>query len=135
MIIFGITIILIICVIAFFIMLGIFHRMPDMAIPALVLAICFATISGCIWAVAQEDRDAIITDYEWLTNYQSVVEYTDNEYVRYDYYQRVQEYNDTYENYMKNSNSIWVAFFYKDLPEEVQYFEFYLNQGGNDYYG
>ena len=135
MIIFGITIILIICVIAFFIMLGIFHRMPDMAIPALVLAICFATISGCIWAVAQEDRDAIITDYEWLTNYQSVVEYSDNEYVRYDYYQRVEEYNDAYENYMKSSNSIWVAFFYKDLPEEVQYFEFYLNQGGNDYYG
>ena len=60
MIVFGITIILIICVVACFIMLGIFHRMPDMAISALVLAILFTTISGCIWVVAQEERDAII---------------------------------------------------------------------------
>lgn len=55
-------------------------------------------IFGIGRACTNSDTNRAIAQYKDLTLYYNTVNYSSNEYVRYDYYNKVQEYNATYQN-------------------------------------
>ena len=91
--------------------------------------------SGIIFGGANAEINHMRAEYDKLTLYQTVVEQTDNEYVRFDFYQSVTEYNTRYENVVDKAQSIWLGVLYpKNWAEQIAPIEFHLN-GGCDYVG
>lgn len=51
--------------------------------------------------------------YKMLSTYQKAVDNCANEYIRFDFYERCNEYNKLYDRYTHLSNSSWVGAFYE----------------------
>lgn len=97
----------------------------------IILLIIFLGM-GCCNAIcaAQADnyRQELQETYNQLTLYQDMVSYCSNEYVRFDFYIRVQEYNERYERYNKLSENAWVDVWYKtDKISNLSTIDFVLN--------
>jgi hypothetical protein len=91
-------------------------------ISALFAVIVFANSSGV--------ADNLVAEYEELSLYSEVVEVSDNEYIRFDFNDRVKAYNNRISRYKKNSENIFLESFYKieDL-ENAKEIEFKLRTG------
>ena len=88
--------------------------------------------TGIIIGGANAEINHMRAEHDKLTLYQTVVEQTDNEYVRFDFYQRVTEYNTKYENEVDRAQSIWIGALYpKNWAEQIAPIEFHLNGGYN----
>jgi hypothetical protein len=80
--------------------------------------------------VCDNDINDLKAESEHINLYYNTVLYTDNEYVRFDFYQRVQDYNDSYAELQEKSKSIWIGAFYpKGWDTEILPIEFLLNVG------
>ena len=99
-----------------------FFGIAAAAISVILAVIVFANSSG----VAAN----LITEYEELSLYSEVVEVSDNEYIRFDFNKRVENYNARIKRYKKNSKNIFLESFYKieDL-ENAKEIEFELRTG------
>lgn len=91
-------------------------------ISALLAVIAFASSSGV--------ADSLVAEYEELNLYSEVVEMSDNEYIRFDFNNRVETYNAQIRQYKKNSEDIFLESFYKieDL-KNAREIEFELRTG------
>lgn len=91
-------------------------------ISALFAVIVFASSSGV--------ADNLVAEYEELSLYSEVVETSDNEYIRFDFNDRVKAYNKRISHYKKNSENIFLESFYKmeDL-ENAKEIKFELRTG------
>lgn len=99
---------------------------------AAVLAIALGTVSIVAGAVCSNDISSLKAESEYINLYYNTVLYTDNEYVRFDFYQRVQDYNASYTELQEKSQSIWIGAFYpRDWDTEILPIEFWLNSGAN----
>lgn len=99
---------------------------------AAVLAIALGTVSIVAGAVCNNDISSLKAESEYINLYYNTVLYTDNEYVRFDFYQRVQDYNSSYAELQEKSQSIWIGAFYpRDWDTEILPIEFWLNSGAN----
>ena len=99
---------------------------------AAVLAIALGTVSIVAGAVCNNDISSLRAESEYINLYYNTVLYTDNEYVRFDFYQRVQDYNSSYAELQEKSQSIWIGAFYpRDWDTEILPIEFWLNSGAN----
>lgn len=68
---------------------------------------------------------------EQLILYQSVVAACDNEYVRYDFYTKINAFNQDYAKLVNEQNNFWLSYFYEDnLLEDLNPIQFELH-GGN----
>lgn len=100
----------------------------------ILVAAAFALVLGTVSVIAGAVCDNGISDLkaesEHINLYYNTVLYTDNEYVRFDFYQRVQDYNDSYAELQEKSKSIWIGAFYpKGWDTEILPIEFLLNVG------
>lgn len=92
------------------------------AISVVLAVVIFAGSSGV--------ADSLVAEYEELSLYSEVVEMSDNEYIRFDFNDRVESYNKRISRYKKNSENIFLESFYKieDLKNAKE-IEFELRTG------
>ena len=87
-------------------------------------------------AVSSNDVEGLRAEAAEIELYYNTINYSTNEYVRFDFYQRVQNYNEWYKEVQEQSESIWIGAFYpKGWQDEIAPIEFYLNDGAQDYVG
>ena len=96
-------------------------------IAAAIISTLFAVI---IFASSSGVADSLVAEYEELNLYSEVVEISDNEYIRFDFNDRVKTYNARINRYKKNSENIFFEDFYKieDLKNAKE-IEFELRTG------
>ena len=94
----------------------------------------FALLCICLNAGAKTDITSITERYEDLMLYHSTVVNSDNEYVRYNYYDKVVAFNEDLEGIMSASNSNWTNWFYSaEELATVHPIDFTLH--GDNFYG
>lgn len=101
-----------------------------MAVAAITIWLFPTKIAKCIWvgafvvalmtvilaismsAGARSDLQSVAERYDDLMLYYNTVVYSDNEYVRYDYFNKVKTYNEDYDAIIRASESKWTGWFY-----------------------
>ena len=99
----------------------------------LALCLVFGVVCGIGTAVCSNRADNIQATFEDLSLYYSTVSFSTNEYVRYDYYNKVLDYNAEFADALEQSKNIWFGGFYpKDWASNIDLISFQLH--GDDYY-
>ena len=96
------------------------------------LAICitFAIVCGCVGNGARRDAAWLKTESADIQLYYNTIVYSDNEYVRYNFYDRVMEYNRLYEAYQEAVENPWTSWLFDEsILTECTPIEFSLNVG------
>ena len=94
------------------------------------LSILLITVIGVANGVCRSTVKDLAVDYETLVLYQPIVEACSNEYVRFDFYERVNDYNRMYADAAKQSENPWLnAFFPKDWTATIFPIDFQLHGG------
>lgn len=107
--------------------------MNRIIIGMLALSLVFGAAAGIAGASATARVNRLEAEYDNIMLYYNTVSNSPNEYVRYDFYNRVNEFNANYEDIVERSKSIWVgAFFDKDWSNEIAPIVFELH--GDEYY-
>ena len=81
-------------------------------VAALVIACAFGILSGFMSAACQGQVDNLKDEAKAIILYYNTINESDNEYVRFDFYQRVKDYNVRYTNLQDNTESAWIGAFY-----------------------
>lgn len=72
-------------------------------------------------------------EYAHIVLYYDLIDTCDNEYVRFDFYNRVKQYNNLYEDLRKDTDSAWIGALYPDnWYEEFGTIDFLLRDGSED---
>ena len=96
-------------------------------------ALVLGTVSIVAGAVCDNDISILKAESEHINLYYNTVLYTDNEYVRFDFYQRVKDYNVRYTNLQDNTESAWIGAFYpKGWDSEIGLIDFMLRTGSEN---
>ena len=105
-------------------------------VAALVIACAFGILSGIMYAACQGQVDNLKDEANASIHYYNAINESDNEYVRFDFYQRVKDYNARYTNLQDNTESAWIGAFYpKGWDSEIGLIDFMLRTGsGNGVY-
>lgn len=77
-----------------------------------VLSFGLGLITAYIHGTHLQTTNKLQAAYDGLMLYYDLVDNSTNEYVRYDYYDRVMKYNTDYEHHMKNDDNIWTGWLY-----------------------
>lgn len=93
-----------------------------------ILSVILGAFAGIGMAgTASEARD-LAQAYEDLIVYQSTIENSTNEYVRYHYYEKICAYNEWFKGYQEESNSKWFGALYpSDWALNIDLIDFTLN--------
>ena len=96
-----------------------------------VILLILAMLVGGIWVgralSANSVQSNFSDEYNQLKLYQYTVESSTNEYLRFDYYNRVQEWNSKYDTYTKLESNPWVNWFVFEPMKYCDRIEFALN--------
>lgn len=100
----------------------------------MLIALGIAIVSGIACGVTASGThrqvDNLRQEYENILIYYNTIDTCDNEYVRFDFYERVERYNNQYEALAEDSESAWVGIFYPDgWQEEFGTIDFLLRDG------
>lgn len=107
--------------------------MNRIVIGMLALSLVFGAAAGIAGASANASVSRLEAEYDNLMLYYNTVSNSPNEYVRFDFYNRVNEFNVNYENVVEQSKNIWIgAFFDKDWSNRIAPIVFELH--GDEYY-
>lgn len=79
---------------------------------AIIIAVCAAILCFAMNAGAKSDLDSLAYRYDNLMLYYNTIVNSENEYVRYDYYEKVNAYNEDYEKMLISADSKWTGWFY-----------------------
>lgn len=82
------------------------------ALGVLSLVLALGVNIGC--GVAKVNTEDIQEHYDTIMLYYDIIDTSRNEYVRFDFYNRVQDYNAEYEDFVEKTESIWGGAFYSD---------------------
>lgn len=93
----------------------------------LIPAVAIFAIWAAVFGTSGSDRLHNQEEYSQLKLYQYTVENSTNEYLRYDYYERVQEWNERYETIKENESDPWLSWFYFDPMEGCGPIDFVLH--------
>ena len=109
------------------------HKMPDwvgkVVFPVFVIGAALVVVVVMIWATNIDALENNRTEYEELLIYLPVVEAADNEYVRFDYYQKVKDWNERFDSGMKMKDNIWIGNIVGDCFKGCGRINFYLDYG------
>ncbi len=98
-----------------------------------VLTFLLALIGGCCYGVSASAQRELRAEYNDLMTYYNVVNYSDDEYVRFDYYNKILEYNKQYETLSARYENPWISWFQpKDGLYGISFIDFMLNRGSYD---
>ena len=94
--------------------------------------IALSIAMGCVTLIADSvcghQLDGLRDEYDNINLYYNTIALCENEYVRFDFYERVNDYNAEYKKIQENAENIWLsAFFPKGWDEEITPIEFYLH--------
>jgi hypothetical protein len=107
--------------------------MNRIVIGMLALSLVFGAAAGIASATTSASVSRLETEYDNIMLYYNTVSNSPNEYVRFDFYNRVNEFNANYENVVEQSKSSWIgAFFDKDWSNRIAPIVFELH--GDEYY-
>ena len=85
----------------------------------------FAIVFG---GIVGNTADELAATYHDLVLYKTTVEHSTNEYVRYDYYDKVVKYNEAYIDYMVAAQSKWLGGLYPaNWDENIAIIDFQLH--------
>lgn len=96
------------------------------------LAVCivFGASCVCVGNGARNDAAWLKTESADIQLYYNTVVYSDNEYVRYDFYDRVVAYNHRYEAYQNAVENPWTSWLFDaDVLTDCAPIQFELNTG------
>lgn len=82
-----------------------------------------------ITMLATPSTSEVYEEYKELITYKTVIQNTDNEYVRYDFYEKICDWNEGYEQWEKDRKNPWISWFITDRYKNCSYIDFPLNQG------
>lgn len=100
----------------------------------LILCLIGMSIFDICHACANSDTKKIVTQYEDLMLYYNTVNYSSNEYVRYDYYNKVQAYNAFYQNLIEaTEDPVFGCLYPKNWHANIGPINFQLH--GDEYAG
>jgi len=100
----------------------------------LLLCVIGMSVFGIGRACTNSDINKTIAQYEDLTLYFNTVNYSSNEYVRYDYYNKVQTYNATYQNLIEaTEDPVFGCLYPKNWFANIGPIDFQLH--GDEYVG
>ena len=104
---------------------------PKWVETVVIVFVLFAVLVGGIWAgymgSSNSAREKYTDEYNQLKLYQYTVEHSTNEYLRFDYYTRVQEWNEKYANIVEMESNPWVSWFFFDPVRDCGPIEFELH--------
>lgn len=86
----------------------------------LLIFICLGIKGGY-----EQDYNDLEKTYKYLTLYQPLVEESEDEYLRYSFYNQVNEYNDEYKYFIEGSTDFWTSNLYPKTS--LDFIDFYLN--------
>lgn len=101
------------------------------------IGICSAVIAIIIAGVAGVGSigvaDSIVVENKELLLYEEAIENSDNEYVRFDFMEKIENHNARIRRYERNSENIWLESFYpiEDL-QGIEEIEFELRTGESE---
>ena len=102
----------------------------------LMFSIILGTACGCMKRDFYREARDLIAEFEDITLYHETVSLSSNEYVRFNFYERVREYNKAYFDTVKESENIFYGALYpKNWAEGLTTIEFYLRTGAENYAG
>ena len=91
----------------------------------------FAIVFG---GIVSNTASELTATYNDLILYQTTVEHSTNEYVRYDYYDKITAYNEAFADYVIASQDKWLGSLYPaDWDENITIIDFQLH--GDSYEG
>lgn len=134
MILIAILLIALIITAAAIIVPSIFHYKSKLLQSIVCFGICICIISGFICGiVASQAKDVgnwLKTESANIQLYYNTIAHSDNEYVRYDFYNRVTKYNRVYKSYQNKVENSLISWLYDgDVLIECAPIEFALNTG------
>lgn len=98
---------------------------------AIVAAAFCGVFCGVLGGIYANDVNEIKATYADLVLYQPLVEETSNEYIRYDFYDKVNTYNEMYDTMETNAASDWFgALVNKNWNENCAHIDFFLHGMG-----
>lgn len=95
---------------------------------ALVLLICCA----CVHFDAENSAKYLRQEYTDIYIMYDTVNESNNEALRYHFYERINEYNKTYDKYMSQLNDIWIKNLIDDDLDDIEKIKFELRGVPND---
>jgi hypothetical protein len=102
-------------------------------IATLVITCAFTILSGFMSAACQGQIDNLEDEAQTIILYYNTINESDNEYVRFDFYQRVKDYNARYADLQDNTASAWIGAFYpKGWDSEIGLIDFMLRTGSEN---
>ena len=102
-----------------------------MALFVISAACCFIGAAVCDGEIAD-----LRAAHDHIVIYYDTIDQCMNEYVRFDFYQEVEDYNATYAAVQKSAEGPWKGAFYpRGWQEEITPIEFYLRTGAEDHAG
>lgn len=97
-------------------------------IALLVFSLFFGVCNAIAATQGADYRQELQETYSQLTLYQDTVSYCGNEYVRFDFYTRCQEYNERYNTYNRLSENWLIGVWYDtDKISDLSTVDFVLN--------
>ena len=114
---------IILAITLFFVLLSIILLIYDILNPDLIiifLAISLgalfieytAVLTNDPMPLSSEYYNTVEEEYYALMDYKQIIEETDNEFIRYDFYQKIEKWNDQYYTYQRNSKNPLINIFY-----------------------
>ena len=98
---------------------------------AIVIAVFCGMFCAVLGGIYAKDINEIQSTYTDLTLYQPLVEDTSNEYIRYDFYDKVTAYNEMYNTMESNAANDWFgALVNKNWNENCTNIDFFLHGMG-----
>lgn len=94
------------------------------------ICIAFGATAICVASGAENTAAWLKEESTDIMLYYNTINYSDNEYVRYNFYDRVMEYNRVYEAYQDATKNPWMSWLYdEDVLGECGLIDFMLNTG------
>ena len=105
--------------------------LTDAAIILIALSVIFGVLCTCFASVLNSKQERLESECAQLTLYADTIQESNNEYVRFDFYSRVIEYNNAYTQFEKDMNSkIIGALGPENWNENIAFVYFPLRTGG-----
>jgi uncharacterized membrane protein YfhO len=99
----------------------------------LILSVLLGAGAAIYGTCVRSSIDDLTATYKDLILYKSTVENSMNEYIRYDYYEKVNEYNERYSHIQEGAESPWFSVLYpRNWDSEAEVIIFQLH---GDHYG
>lgn len=100
----------------------------------IALCISLLFVCGIFNLVGREDLNSLQIQYANIMLYNEVVEVCDNEQVRFGHYEKIEAYNEAYENFAETANDVLIgSLMPKNWSEGISKIDFYFRGVNYEY--